>query len=110
MSLFISVDIYDERSGERKEIPLEYHVFGFESARQTLWNKPIFRELGLILLPELGNGAWLVVEGTQLDRLDREAQIIIDNLPLIYERTQYPDPRLAEYMRNLLTAISEARR
>ncbi len=110
MSLDVSVYYRDELTGDRKEVPLRYSYFGGESTRKTLWGAAILRQLGLKLLPELGNGAWLNIEGPELDQLEQEAHIILDNLELIAQRTQYEHTWMfGEYMRNLLNAIAKAR-
>ena len=116
MTLQLSVYYRDEITGEEKSVPLESDVFGLEVARKELWGQPILRQLGLEILPELGEGAWLNIGGEELDQLEREANLILENTGTILEHTNYTDGRLTggktiveEYATNLLEAVKKAR-
>jgi len=116
LSLQLSVYYHDEITGEEKSVPLDSDVFGWESSRKRLWGQPILRELGLVLLPKLGDGAWLNIAGEELNQLELEANLILENIGTILQRIPNDQVRLyggksivQEYATNLLEAVKKAR-
>jgi hypothetical protein len=64
----------------------------------------------LVLLPTLGDGAWLQITGDDLGQLEHEAQLILQNIDLIHKETNYGEKSsIQQYGRNLVSAVSKAR-
>lgn len=58
-------------------------VAGFEVYRRTVYGCMTARQLGLTLLPSLGDGADIYAEGEDLARLQREVDLLLANVPAL---------------------------
>jgi len=112
MSLWITVEVRDEH-GNRQPIDFEpdnLHLGGFESSRYEFWGHPVMRELGLAILPMLGDGFNLAIEGEELDDLAQEAYMIQENADQIIAATQHNEDFVIFHTNNVLHAVEEAKR
>jgi hypothetical protein len=91
------------------DLPPGKNLGGFESYREKFWGHAIMWSLGLALLPTLGNGAWLNIEGDELEKLEQEATIIKENSALISEKTGIEEQRVLMYASNVLYATQSAK-
>ena|SRR5258708_4215248 len=114
MSLSLDVSMRDPQTGKlvSVELPLGYDLMGFESYRKRLWGTEVMKELGLELLPSLGEGAYLVLRTPeQITQLAHEAELMRDNIDKIREALG-PDMVFTlerTYLRNLFNAVKVAR-
>lgn len=111
MSLRVGPFKRDPESGDMQFLKVELgkHLAGFEIYRQQFWGADVMVELGLKLLPSLGERAWLVVEHDELDNLEQEAHLILQNMHLIAQRTGVDLPHVEGYAQNILHSIGIAR-
>ncbi|MEP7293015.1 MAG: hypothetical protein ABI835_14630 [Chloroflexota bacterium] len=111
MTLIICVSYLDEITSEAKRVDLGSggELFGFEVCRTEVWGKPIMHELGLKLIPSL-QYTDIYVSGKELDALEREAEVIIDNLNIVVPQQEvFDEERLAFRVNNVLKAVSKAK-
>jgi hypothetical protein len=111
MTLHISVYVKDMETGSRTSVKLPpgKDLGGFESYRQKFWGHDVMKSLGLNLLPTLGKGAWLNIEGNQLKTLEQEAYIIRKNSTLISTNTGIEEQSVLMYADNILYAAQLAK-
>jgi hypothetical protein len=85
-------------------------LFGFETCRQSLWGSDVVRRLGCDLLPTLGDGHDIQAEGGAIDRLEREARLLLDHVSDVAHEVAYAADLIAFRLENLLAAIAYVRR
>src|SRR5690242_3427713 len=76
-------------------------LFGVEKCRTELWGAPIIVSLGLELLPSLRVGN-IYAEFADLERLEAEAQIVLNNIFRIADQTLYATDYIAFRILNLV--------
>lgn len=69
-------------------------VAGFEVYRRTVYGCLTARQLGLTLLPLLGDGVDIYAEGEDLARLQREVDLLLANVPVIAVDAAAPGQRV----------------
>ena len=69
-------------------------VAGFEAYRRTVYGCMTARQLGLTLLPSLGEGVDISAEGEDLAQLRREVDLLLANLPAIAVDAAAPASRV----------------
>lgn len=110
MTLSIGVLTFDEAGNMTiHDVGPGRDLAGFEVYREQFWGAQIMLELGLELLPRLRDGIWLWVEQPDLERLEREAEIIIQHSAEISAATLVEEHKVLWYANNLLNAIAIAR-
>jgi hypothetical protein len=75
MSMWIGA-CYDTPEGECVCIPMPSNLGGFESARHNYYGSAKALSLGLTLLPQLRELAYLEIRGAEFDRLSAEIDIL----------------------------------
>ena len=111
MSLRVGPFTRDPVTGKMQFIKVDpgKDLAGFEVYRHEFWGTTIMQELGLKLLPTLGDGIWLVIENEELDSLEEEALIILRNAALIAQKAAPDQTHVEFYANNILNAIRIAR-
>lgn len=85
----LSVDAYyNNENGE--EITLNFSsqsgcndLAGAESSRKEFYGSSFVKELGLKILPRLGDGEYLIVEGEELLEVEAEIRLLLENIQAI---------------------------
>lgn len=110
MSLRISVKCING-DGQKHNLRLQpgKHLGGFEVSRYDFWGADIMHQLGLVLLPQLSKGGFILVSGGALAQLEHEAAIIQANVELILQHTPYDQQFIMGRTDNILHAIQKAR-
>ncbi len=110
MSLRISVKCING-DGQKHNLRLQpgKHLGGFEVSRYNFWGADIMRQLGLVLLPQLKEGGFILVGGDELTQLEREATLIQANVELVLQHTPYDQQFVMGRTDNILHAIQKAR-
>jgi hypothetical protein len=111
MTLSIGVFRRNPNTGDMDWVKLAAgkDLFGFEVYRYKLWGADIMVSLGLTIHPTLKNGAWLVLEGDDLDEVKNEGQIVPENLSLIAQETPLDEETIRFRAQNLIDAIKLAK-
>jgi hypothetical protein len=112
MTVKIDVFVRNSENGDMEWIdrPLGKDLAGFEIYRKLLWGNPILVSLGLSLLPKLGEGEWLVVEGANLNQLELEADVIKLHTIQISAVSQIDGEKIEFYADNLIQAVHDAQK
>lgn len=111
MTLVVNSFVRDPATGEVVSLPWPAageELAGVEACRRTLWGSRAARELGLVLLPTLADHD-LYVESDELDRLEREVQLVLGHLDELARATGYTDEYIEHRAANILRAIGVAR-
>lgn len=67
------------------------------------------QQLGLVLLPRLSEGGFILISGEALAQLEHEATLIQANVDLILQHTPYDQQFIMGRTDNILHAIHKAR-
>lgn len=110
MSLLVNVYTRDASGKMIFHDPKDYsdELAGGESYRKTLYGSKAAQSLGLSLLPKLTANASLYVEGEDLARLQREAELILQHLGLFTEEADTDCECLRQRPLNILHAAQRA--
>ena len=110
----LSINVYKkDTDGNLQRIKFEpenHHLGGFELSRHEFWGHPIMMDLGLKILPQLADGAYLQIEGNKLDILEYETIVIRKNTAVLVEITNYNEDFVTFHTDNILFAIGKARK
>jgi hypothetical protein len=112
MSLSITVHRRNPATGELERFPADHpgdELGGFAVWRQQVWGSDAARELGLKLLPTLGDRYDVWAEGEWLDVLEREAQTLLADAPALAERLEVWPDVLQRRCENIIQAVARAR-
>jgi len=109
MSLIVCVYVYD-RNGVKTEIELGQakDLAGFESSRDKLYGSELAEKLGLKLLPQLKSQDLYEIKGEQLNELERELNIIIENLNQFSEVSGFKQDYIKVRVENIINAVQTA--
>lgn len=113
MALTVYPYLRDPRTGaprplEGRPTPPCDELAGTEASRTDLWGSEVVRALGCALLPRLAEGP-LYVEGTALEDLTRELEVIRRELRRVAAATEYRTDYLSARLGNVLDAVRRAR-
>ncbi|MEI2399501.1 MULTISPECIES: hypothetical protein [Paenibacillus] len=90
------------------QVPAPHNdLFGFESCRKTLWGNELISELGCELVHSLKDTD-IYVFNEEIEKLKSEFLILLDNLDIISQHTDYIKDFIEFRIRNALEMIKVA--